>query len=350
MDSLTQIVLGASIAEATLGKKIGNKAIVLGAIAGTIPDLDIVTRFFVDDLSASVMHRGFSHSIIFPFVAAPILAWILKKIYVNYSDVSFNDWLKMFFLAIITHPLLDAQTTWGTQLFWPFELRVAIENIFIVDPLYTLPFLIFLILTAFQKRLSKKRKLYNSLGLIVSSSYLLITLSFKAIAHYNIARALEENKIEYIDINTRATYFNSVLWSSQIELEDSYMFTYYSLFDKSMPVFTKKFPKNHNLLKPFIDEKKIRQLIILSNGHYIMTNENDQLIFWNLKLGQKGFNKNSSPYIWSYLIEKNNKKQIQLKETNEKMDAIKVKEIRSFRNNRKYSEEFNNFYERLKGI
>ena len=243
MDSLTQIVLGASVAEATLGKKIGNKAIVLGAIAGTIPDLDIVTRFFVDDLTASVMHRGFSHSLIFPFVAAPILAWILKKIYSSYTDVSFNDWFKMFFLAIITHPILDAQTTWGTQLFWPFEWRVAIENIFIIDPIYTLPFLTFLILTAFQDKLSKKRKLYNSLGLIISSAYLLITLSFKGVAHYNIAKGLKENNIEYKDINTRATYFNSILWSSQIELEDSYIFTYYSLFDKSGPVFTKNFQK-----------------------------------------------------------------------------------------------------------
>ena len=170
MDSLTQIVLGASVAEATLGKKIGNKAIVLGAIAGTIPDLDIVTRFFVDDLTASVMHRGFSHSLIFPFIAAPILAWILNKIYSKFQNVSYFDWLKMFFLAILTHPLLDAQTTWGTQLFWPFEWRVAIENIFIIDPIYTIPFLIFLILTAFQDRLSRKRKLYNSLGLIISLS------------------------------------------------------------------------------------------------------------------------------------------------------------------------------------
>ena len=70
MDSLTQIVLGASVAEASLGKKIGNKAIALGALAGTIPDLDIISRFFVDDLTASVMHRGFSHSLLFPFVAA----------------------------------------------------------------------------------------------------------------------------------------------------------------------------------------------------------------------------------------------------------------------------------------
>ena len=337
MDSLTQIVLGASVAEATLGKKIGNKAIALGALAGTIPDLDIISGFFVDDLTASVMHRGFSHSIFFPLIAAPILAWIFKKIYNNYTNVRFYDWLKMFFLAIITHPLLDAQTTWGTQLFWPFEWRIAIENIFIIDPIYTLPFLTFLVLTAFQNRLSKKRKLYNSLGLIISSAYLLMTLSFKGIAHYKIAKALEENNIEYKDINTRATYFNSILWSSQVELEDSYIFTYYSLFDKSKPVFTKKFPKNHHMLQPFIDEKKIQQLIILSNGHYILTNENNKLIFWNLKIGQKGFDKNASPYIWSYVIEKDK-------------DKLKIKEGRSFRNNRNYSEEFDRFYERLKGI
>ena len=349
MDSLTQIVLGASVAEATLGKKIGNKAIVLGAIAGTIPDLDIVSRFFVDDLTASVMHRGFSHSLLFPLVAAPILAWVLKKIYSSYTDVSFNDWFKMFFLAIITHPLLDAQTTWGTQLFWPFEWRVAIENIFIIDPIYTLPFLTFLILTAFQDRLSKKRKLYNSLGLIISSAYLLLTLSFKGIAHYEIAKALEENNIEYKDINTRATYFNSILWSGQVELESSYIFTYFSLFDKSKPVFTKKFPKNHNMLQPFIDQKKIQQLIILSNGNYLMTKENNELIFWNLKLGLKGFDENASPYIWSYVI-KNNKGEIFFDETNEKMDALKIQEKRSFRNNRKYSEEFSTFYKRLKGI
>ena len=350
MDSLTQIVLGSSVAEAALGKKIGNKAIFLGAIAGTIPDLDIVMRFFVDDLTASVMHRGFSHSLIFPFIVAPILGILAKKIYSNLEDVSQFDWNKMFFLALLTHPLLDAQTTWGTQLFWPFHWRVAIENIFIIDPIYTLPFLIFLILTAFQDKLSKKRKLYNYLGLIISSTYLLATLAFKGIAHYKISEALEKNNIEYKDINTRATYFNSILWSAQIELEDSYMFTYYSLFDKSMPVFTKKFPKNHDMLKPFIGEKKIQQLIILSNEHYLMTDENNKLIFWNLKLGQKGFDKNASPYIWSYVIEKNNKEQIQLDETNEKMDALKVKEIRSFRNNRKYSEEFRAFYKRLKGI
>ena len=80
-----------------------------------------------------------------------------------------------------------------------------------------------------------------------------------------------------------------------------------------------------------------------------MTKENNELIFWNLKLGLKGFDENASPYIWSYVI-KNNKGEIFFNETNEKMDALKIQEKRSFRNNRKYSEEFSAFYERLKGI
>ena len=201
-----------------------------------------------------------------------------------------------------------------------------------------------------KNRLSKKRRLYNSLGLILSSAYLLTTMTFKGIAHYKIGETLKKNNIEYKDINTRATYFNSILWSSQIELEDSYIFTFYSLFDKSAPIFTKKFLKNHHLLKPFVNEKKIQQLIILSNGHYIMTNENNELIFWNLKLGLNGFDKNASPFIWSYAIKNNNKGQIFLDETNEKMDALKIQERRSFRKNREYSKEFRKFYQRLKGI
>ena len=65
MDSLTQIVLGASVGEAVLGKKVGNKAALYGAIAGTIPDLDVLAGYFVDEITAIEWHRGFSHSILF---------------------------------------------------------------------------------------------------------------------------------------------------------------------------------------------------------------------------------------------------------------------------------------------
>ena len=68
MDSLTQIVLGAAVGDAVLGKKVGNKAMLYGAIAGTIPDLDVITRYFLDTVTSTEWHRGFSHSIFFSIV------------------------------------------------------------------------------------------------------------------------------------------------------------------------------------------------------------------------------------------------------------------------------------------
>ena len=72
MDSLTQVVLGAAVGEAVLGKKIGNRAMLWGAIGGTIPDLDVFLRYFVDEITNTEMHRGFSHSLLFPFISHPM--------------------------------------------------------------------------------------------------------------------------------------------------------------------------------------------------------------------------------------------------------------------------------------
>ena len=137
MDSLTQIVLGAAVAEVTLGKKIGNKAMLWGAIAGTIPDLDVLAKQFTDIVTANEMHRGFSHSILFSVLAAPIFGWLVSKIYRKSQEANWKQWSWLFFWSLITHPLLDAHTTWGTQLFWPLELKVSYQNIFVADPLYT---------------------------------------------------------------------------------------------------------------------------------------------------------------------------------------------------------------------
>lgn len=156
MDSLTQIVLGAAVGEAVLGKKIGNKAMLYGAIAGTIPDLDVISSFFTDTVTALEIHRGFTHSILFSVIFAPIFALVVLK-FEKYKN--FKDWTLLFFWAFITHPILDAQTTWGTQLFWPLDIRLAFKNVFVVDPLYTIPFIIFVLLAMFQKELLKREKL-----------------------------------------------------------------------------------------------------------------------------------------------------------------------------------------------
>ena len=179
MDSLTQIVLGGAVGEAVLGKKVGNKAILWGAIGGTIPDLDTIPGLFLDTVSRLEIHRGFSHSIVFAILIAPLLGFLIDKIYRKKKESTWWGWTQLMFWAIFTHPLLDIFTTWGTQLLWPLEWRIAIQSIFVIDPLYTLPFLICLIAVLFIKRKNPKRMKWNRLGLVISSFYLLITVGIK---------------------------------------------------------------------------------------------------------------------------------------------------------------------------
>jgi inner membrane protein len=300
LDSLTQIVLGASVGEAVLGKKVGNKAILWGAIAGTIPDLDVILRSFTDEISATQMHRGFSHSIVFAVLIAPLLGWIAKKIHFKLKDVSFKDWTKLFFWTTVTHPLLDAHTTWGTQFFWPFNYRLAYQNIFVVDPLYTLPFLILLIIVMSLKKENPKRSKFNTIGLSVSTTYLLLTLIFKWISFQEFKEGLQNQQIEYVEMDTKPSPLNAILWSSLIETDNGYRTAYYSLFDKQEITYSKEFLKNHNLLEPYLEQKVIKQLIDISAGWYRIEEKNGKLLFWDLRFGQMGMDVNNASFLWYY--------------------------------------------------
>tara|TARA_Y200000002_G_scaffold226471_1_gene186919 strand:- start:533 stop:1543 length:1011 start_codon:yes stop_codon:yes gene_type:complete len=300
LDSLTQIVLGASVGEAVLGKKVGNKAILWGAIAGTIPDLDVILRSFTDEISATQMHRGFSHSIVFAVLIAPLLGWIAKKIHFKLKDVSFKDWTKLFFWTTVTHPLLDAHTTWGTQFFWPFNYRLAYQNIFVVDPFYTLPFLGFLIIAMSLKKDNPRRYKFNNIGLSVSSTYLILTLIFKYVSFQEFKKGLENQKIEYVEMDTKPSPLNAILWSSLIETEKGYRTAYYSLLDEQEINYSKEFLKNHHLLEPYLDQKVIKQLIDITTGWYRIEEKNGKLLFWDLRFGQMGMDVNDASFLWYY--------------------------------------------------
>ena len=115
-----------------------------------------------------------------------------------------KDWMWLFLASIFTHPILDSFTAYGTQLFAPFSnYRVAFNNISVADPLYTLPFLIMLIVVMFFKRTSSKRRLFLKLGLGVSSLYMMLTLVNKYHVHGVYKRALVEEKIDYLRFQTQ---------------------------------------------------------------------------------------------------------------------------------------------------
>ena len=303
MDSLTQIVLGAAVGEAVLGRKIGSKAMLYGAIAGTIPDLDVLASHFTDTVTALEIHRGFTHSLLFTLVFSPIFAFIVTK-YEAYKNV--KDWSWLFFWAFLTHPILDAQTTWGTQLFWPLDIRLAFKNVFVIDPLYTIPFLVFLILAMFQKKESKKRKFYNYTGLIISSSYLIITLVLKGISYNTFTKQLSTQKIIYKEIETKPSPLNTILWTANVETEDSFLIGYTSFFDKN-PIQFSKYSKNHHLLGDLENHPKTKRMIAISKGWYTINKKNNTLYFNDLRFGTLSIQPNSDNFVFKYKIEVDSK-------------------------------------------
>ena len=173
MDSLTQAALGAAIGEAALGKQIGNKGAVLGAIVATIPDLDVAFYLFYDKLEMLSIHRGYSHSILFSIIGAFLIAYILQRIKWT-KKISYQRLWIFTWLALFTHMLLDAFTAYGTQLFLPFsDARVGLDSINVVDPVYTLPLIFGLVGSLYFFRKKPTRARYNYVGIIVSSIYLL---------------------------------------------------------------------------------------------------------------------------------------------------------------------------------
>ncbi len=301
MDSLTQIVLGAAVGEAVLGKKVRNKAMLYGAIAGTIPDLDTFAGNFFDTITAIEFHRGFTHSIVFAVIFAPVFGWLISRIESN-SVANWKNWSWLMFWGLFTHPLLDAHTTWGTQLFWPLDLRLAYKNIFVIDPFYTVPFLIFLILAMRLKRTDPKRKKYNRLGLIISSIYLLlITPALKFYTFQKFENALKSQNIQYERMDTRPTPMNSILWTANIETEDAFLIGNYSIFD-TQAISYYSVPKNYNLAGDLAGDPNLNRLIKISKGWYTFSERKGDLYFNDLRFGHMDIEDPDSEFIFSYKL------------------------------------------------
>ena len=149
MDPVTQGVLGANASQLVSNRDQKLIAALLGAGAGMAPDLDVLIRSSVDPLLFLEHHRGFTHALIFIPVGALICAWLLPpllRLFGQRSKLTFASTYLFCLMGYATHALLDACTTYGTMLFWPFsDERVAWNTISVIDPLFTFPLLAILI-------------------------------------------------------------------------------------------------------------------------------------------------------------------------------------------------------------
>ncbi len=265
MDSITQAALGAAIGHTVLGHRIGRKAALWGAVLGTLPDLD--TFFpYGDPVEAFTLHRGYSHSYLVLALAAPCLAWIATRLH---GSAHWPRWLALCFLCLLSHPLLDSFTVYGTQVGLPFtNYPVAWSTLFIIDPLFTFPLLAALAVAMVRPALQWGRWDPCALGLTLSCIYLGLSLAAKAhleVVTRNARYAIHAPEAAYL---TTPAPFNILLWRVVVMGPQTYWEGFYSVIGDDRLTLT-EYPNGHELVRPLSSTTPaISQLAWFARGFY----------------------------------------------------------------------------------
>lgn len=309
MDTLTQITLGAAVGEVCLGRKIGNKAAVWGAVFGVVPDLDVFAGPFVTEVQELVIHRGISHSLFFSVIAAPLFGWLLYRWYINKREsVSWRSWSLMVFLALITHIFIDACTSYGTQVFQPFNnYSLSFNTIFIIDPFYSVPLAAGILTALFLRRESDTRRWANYLGLGISSFYMLSGFAIKTHVNSVFEQNFEEQQISVDRYMTTPMPFTEFLWVVYAQSGDTIHAGLYSVFDNDREVEFKEVPMNTSLMEPYKDDLPVERVLWFSHGYFAAEQEHGGLYVHDLRFGRTDLwlTDDPVPYVWNFKLQFN---------------------------------------------
>lgn len=286
MDSLTQAALGAAVGEVVLGKKLGNKASILGAVVATVPDLDILLTPLFNDLQRVSLHRGYSHSILFCILGAFLFAALFKKVKWT-KEIAYGKLWLFNFLALFTHVLLDAFTSYGTQLFLPFtDWRVSFDSIGIIDPVYTIPLILGLCFTYYNRRKGFSSSTSNVIGMAVSSLYLLYTLGVKHHINNVIKAELTEHSIRYDKLLSVPVGAGSLKWFGVAKTEDSLYIGKISDLTHNHISFS-SFAINNDLLDG-VDDELVDRMKWFAQDFYTVAEKDGKIRIYNMQCDMQG--------------------------------------------------------------
>lgn len=218
MDPLTQGVIGAALPQAIARKPKIIAAGLFGFVAGMVPDLDVLIQSDVDPLLYLEYHRQFTHSLIFVPVGGLICAAIFQLLLGRFFDLTFKQTWLFCALGFGTHGLLDAFTSYGTMLLWPFsDERFSWKIVSVVDPLFTVPIIVLLVLATW-----KRRRGFAQLGLLWAGLYLGLGFMQQQSAIAMGTALAEERGHTPIRIEAKPSFANILVWKTVYETTDAF--------------------------------------------------------------------------------------------------------------------------------
>jgi inner membrane protein len=286
MDSLSQLALGAAVGVAVMGRRTALwKAALWGGVCGTLPDLDTFLSHG-DAIRDMTFHRAESHALFWLSLVAPLLAWLVARLHGEQHQ--WRRWGLAVWLALVTHPLLDTMTVYGTQLALPFsDHPYGVGSIFIIDPLYTVPLLVGLAVALTRRQARGLR--WNTAGLLLSSAY----LGWSVVAQQHVAtvarHSLAAEGVTVERLLVTPTPFNTVLWRVVAVTPEGYREGFRSLLDRSPRIAFEPHPRGEALYEQLRGQWHVERMAWFTQGLFKVERRGDHWRLTDLRMGQEPF-------------------------------------------------------------
>jgi inner membrane protein len=271
MDLITQGILGAAVSQVGFQKILGRRALVWGAILGMLPDADVFVRLSSNPFAEMIHHRGITHSLWFGPIVGPILGYFIWQFYKAKGSLDpLPAWIGLSIWALLTHPLLDVFTVYGTQLLAPFSNhRFTFPAIAIIDPVYSGTLLIAISIGFFFHRRSNLVTTSAAVALTLTTGYL-----FLGLAENNKAKHLCQQSLENpssAKIKVYPTMFQLFLRRVVVEESDKLRFGFVSTWSPRPIEWTYlEKPKNLPSLE-FLNDSEVEVFKWFTSGQYALT-------------------------------------------------------------------------------
>lgn len=284
MDSVTQILLGASVGHVTLGRRVGRKAALWGGVWGLLPDLDVLLPFS-SDVARFTWHRSFSHSLFVLAALTPLCVWGMRRIH-GKESAGRGPWTLLVSLAFVTHVLLDCLTVYGTQIFWPVDpTPVAWASLFIIDPLYSLPLLVGLLVVLLVRRKPRTAWRVNAFLLALSTMYAAWAFAAARVVDRVATESLVRQGLPAERVLTVAGPLTTLLWRVVSMDETGLHEAWFSLLDTDRELEFTHHPSDPALLEGLQDHPPVQRLQWFTRGYYSVSLEEGAVVITDLRMG-----------------------------------------------------------------